>query len=546
MPPALSREDQAALEAGHTEISPRLARGLSLALVAAVAAVPVGQMLGDAMRGEAPGAVRDLRMFRDEARAALDRRPEGASRIFAVNRGLLQGIGDYETRLEEDSWLTHLLLDPVQLAMARTVGLGNENAYLGRDGWLFFRPDLDYVTGRGFLDPRILAARRLGGDAWRPPPEPDPVPAILDLHRQLADRGIALVVMPTPVKPVVAGDRFVASARPPLQNPSYANWIAALREAGVDVFDPTDLLVEQGAASYLMTDTHWSPAGLKASAEALAEQIRPHLGESDEIAWVRESTPWDARGDIAGMLPDGLFPTEAAVLDRVTGPDGGPWTPDRFAEVLLLGDSFTNIYSLEGLGWGTSAGLAEQLAYGLRRPVDRIAQNDAGSNATRRLLARELARGTDRLAGKRVVVWQFAVRELAFGDWPAISLELGPPPPTAFLDLDPDARVEVTAVVREATSVPRPGTVPYRDHIRSLHLQELRDPDGEAVASDAVVFVRSMTDNVWTEAAAWRRGQTVSLSLRPWTDVETELDGLNRSELDDVELTLQPILWGEP
>ena len=49
--------------------------------------------------------------------------------------------------------------------------------------------------------------------------------------------------------------------------------------------------------------------------------------------------------------------------------------------------------------------------------VDVIAQNDSGAFATRQALARELAGGEDRLAGKRVVVWEFASRELAVGDW---------------------------------------------------------------------------------------------------------------------------------
>jgi alginate O-acetyltransferase complex protein AlgJ len=70
------------------------------------------------------------------------------------------------------------------------------------------------------------------------------------------------------------------------------------------------------------------------------------------------------------------------------------------------------------LGWGTSAGFAEQLSYALRRPVDRLVQNDQGAFATREMLRRE----PDRLDGKRVVVYQFAVRELAFGDWKVIPL----------------------------------------------------------------------------------------------------------------------------
>ena len=49
----------------------------------------------------------------------------------------------------------------------------------------------------------------------------------------------------------------------------------------------------------------------------------------------------------------------------------------------------------------------------LRRPVDRLAQNDDAAFATRALLARD----PGRLEGKRVVIYQFAARELASGDW---------------------------------------------------------------------------------------------------------------------------------
>ena len=93
------------------------------------------------------------------------------------------------------------------------------------------------------------------------------------------------------------------------------------------------------------------------------------------------------------------------------------WQPDPTAEILLLGDSFANIYSLEALGWGTAAGLTEQLSLRLGRPLDALRQNDAGSYATRQLLAAQRQQGRDRLAGKRLVIYQFASRELAIGDW---------------------------------------------------------------------------------------------------------------------------------
>jgi alginate O-acetyltransferase complex protein AlgJ len=114
-------------------------------------------------------------------------------------------------------------------------------------------------------------------------------------------------------------------------------------------------------------------------------------------------------------LADGAtaFEPETVWLRRVLQPDGSPWRSSRDADVLLLGDSFSNIYSLESMAWGTSAGFAEHLSLALQRPVDRLVQNDEGAFATRAMVQRDPAR----LEGKRVVIYQFAVRELAQGDW---------------------------------------------------------------------------------------------------------------------------------
>jgi alginate O-acetyltransferase complex protein AlgJ len=129
-------------------------------------------------------------------------------------------------------------------------------------------------------------------------------------------------------------------------------------------------------------------------------------------------------------LPDdqALFLPQSVTVEQVQDGSGAPWEPDAKADVLLLGDSFTNIFTLEGMGWGVSAGLGPQLALALRRPLDVIAQNDSGAFATRQALARELGAGSDRLAGKRVVVWQFASRELSVGDWKLMDYTLSTTP----------------------------------------------------------------------------------------------------------------------
>ena len=125
-------------------------------------------------------------------------------------------------------------------------------------------------------------------------------------------------------------------------------------------------------------------------------------------------------GDIVAMLKlpatSRLYPREAVTIHPVLRPDGKPWSADSRADVLVLGDSFFNIFSLEGMGWGASAGFVEQLSHALQRPIDAIIRNDAGALATRELLARNLPRSRS-FCGKRLVVWEFAVRELATGNW---------------------------------------------------------------------------------------------------------------------------------
>src|SRR5262249_1447230 len=156
------------------------------------------------------------------------------------------------------------------------------------------------------------------------------------------------------------------------------------------------------------------------------------------------------------------------------------WRPTPTSELLVLGDSFANIYSFPAMGWGEAAGLVEQLSFHLQRPVDGILRNDAGAFATRQILSRELARGNDRLSGKQLVIWQFAMRELAFGDWKLLGMDLGQPAPRHFLLPTRGKSVTVSGVIDSISSAPKPGSVPYKDHIVALHLTELEPGSGLA------------------------------------------------------------------
>jgi alginate O-acetyltransferase complex protein AlgJ len=350
--------------------------------------------------------------------------------LVEANRRLLARLGAFEAALEDQSAIGRALRPPTQRVLSGWLGAGNERVYVGRDGWLFYRPDVEYVTGRGFLDGDVRARRVAAASEYEVPPQPDPRPAILRFKRDLEARGIALVIVPTPVKPAVHPERLargLTNDGRPLQNASYPALVDELRREGVLVFDPADAIARARSAeapAYLATDTHWRPETMQRVAEALAAFVQeqtalPALAPAGYAAERREARQ---TGDTAAMLdlPEGqsLYPPERVALRFIVDRDGNPWRSSRDADVLLLGDSFTNIYSLATMGWGEAAGLGEQLSFAWQRPVDRIIQNDQGAHATRALLARE----PDRLAGTRVVIWQFAARELAFGDWEVIEM----------------------------------------------------------------------------------------------------------------------------
>ena len=93
-------------------------------------------------------------------------------------------------------------------------------------------------------------------------------------------------------------------------------------------------------------------------------------------------------GDLVDLLelPKGqrLYPPQTVTIHRVINPgDGQPWRPRAEADVLLLGDSFSNIYGTPDLDWGEAAGFPAQLARFLNRDVDAIARSGSGATATR-------------------------------------------------------------------------------------------------------------------------------------------------------------------
>ncbi len=342
---------------------------------------------------------------------ALELRTTGKSKLRSLFREFPSraSLHQFEEELSVDSVLAGKARQIYQTLLCRAVDRGNEKIILGKDGFLFFRKEVDMATGPGFLG-RRLAGRRGTGDAREAQRNSDPVAAIVDYERQLGARGIRLLFVPLPVKPFIYPEKvwpgYPASAGP-AGNRDREAFRSALTRAGVEVLDPTDDLWAAKAEGelFLKADTHWTPRGMEIVARRIALRLSPLLGPPSTVP---ASVPRTVRhdGDLLRMIEvlpgSGLFPPQTVEIQEVGLPGSGE------ARVLLLGDSFTNIYSRKELEWGERAGLGEQLLRLSGVPVDILALNGGGATGVRELLSRKPAL----LRNKQVVVWACSVRDL--------------------------------------------------------------------------------------------------------------------------------------
>lgn len=536
-----SREETALREAGVTSVSARLSMFLTAAFLLSICCVAVPCLLdGSSLH---PLFVTSKSVPADFLAApATDvglPAPWSMSgvltRLVATNATLKQRLKTFEQSLGEVSPLTRRMLPWLQAFSCRFLGRGNEKVYIGREGWLFYRPDVDHLLGDGFLK------RRPGGEERAS----DPMPALIRFKEDLAARGIGLLVIPVPSKAAIApfflSSKFL-STEAPLENPSYPVFLRQLASHGIDVLDlciPLSRMTTGDAAPcYLKTDTHWTPDGMEHAADLAARRIRETTGHSsgDQVAF-QPARPVEVtnRGDLAAMLklPENapIYPRESVTIRPVIGPDGKPWKPAPSSGVLVLGDSFARIYSGADLGWGTSAGFAEQLSRFLQRPVDLLAINAGGASATRQALARS----PERLRGVKTVVYEFAMRELTSGDWRIIPIphESSAKPASSH----GPAVIEGTIVGLTAP----PASSPYRDVITSLHLKDVRG----AGKGEVLVFVYGVRNRLQTGASLLHPGDRVFLRVVPWETKEAELGSIQRIEPAGPAADLEEIYWSD-
>ncbi len=429
-----------------------------------------------------------------------------------------QALRDFETLLEERSPLRQWARGSLGTVLERAFRRGNKRVVFGDSRWMFYRDGIRWVTAPAFDSERARRLLDLEEES-----DGGPVAVIHDFRRQLAERGIELVVVPVPTKATLHPERLGVSktGREAPNNPALAGFLRSLKDGGVTVVDVTAAMLgvkrEQISSAFLPRDTHWTPAAMAAAARFVGEEIERlgllQNGELPRAEFDHRAVAFLAAGDLIAMTEGGakLYePMEFELRQVIATEDGRRPIVERGAAVLLLGDSLTNVFSDERLEMGRRGGFGEHLAAALGLPIEVIAM--AGGGATR--VRQTLARQPHRLASKRLVIWQFSQRDLLFarGGWrkvtlPSLLQSTGETPAVHEVELSTVARVDAL------TRLP-----PDLDYADCMIVLRYRYVDGDSPGDEDLFHVAHWGLRDWkrTEAASFTEGELRDLRLVPF------------------------------
>lgn len=522
-------EDRYQAELLSTDVDRSTARVMTWAFVVMLFTVSLSQALVEISKHQMPQA---LDVFRP---AALR---------LVVSREYPKA---FEAALETASVAKAFFQPRLQSMLTGRLRFGNDKVVVGRGGWLFYQPGVDYLAGPDITDPAYIAltGKKLIDKQGERDPHPDARAAILAFNRDCEAAGIHLVLLPVPEKAMLQPGQLTARmaiGQPvsPPNNRGYARFVAELRAQGVDVFDPTPSVIGPADIRYLVQDTHWTPEFMDTVAAGLARHVdrdrEPAAGQKVHGGFEFRAARASRVGDLVDTLKlpgnQRLYEPQSVTIQQVIDSrTGRPWERGPTADVLLLGDSFTNIYSQPALGWGESGGFAEHLSYHLGRSIDVIAFNGAGASATREELARR-AQAPDQAGIRRtkVIVYEFAMRFLMGENWRPIPFKMAAVEPAPSAAAAPDGSISVVALITQTSKVPAPGTAPYKDCLTYVKLHIERVESGRLDAPDVIGAFWAMRDNTWLPAATYAAGDRLRLNMVPIEQADARTQALQRAD----------------
>ncbi len=516
--PTLASEQVSQKELASTSISPHTAKVFVLSFCAALLIPALAQF----------GQMKELPTLQ-----------------FPPTRESLQALS---ISLDEASLLKQSIQPKLQEILTRFGGFGNEKVTIGRDGWLYYSPGLRFVFGQPFLDPAYLRAKAKAmiDKNVVATAHPDPLPAFQQLAEDCRRLNIQLLLVPVPDKGMV----LRSSDRAVLQNADYHRFQQAVLSNGADVLPMDQLMNGADGPLYLRQDTHWTPRFMDLVARGIADRLQASKHGGPPL-YRLQSRSASSFGDLVAMLKlpadQKLYPPETVQIEQVEPIVQVTDEP----EILLLGDSFTNIYSSATLAWGQNAGLGEHLAYHLNAPVDVIAMNGGGATVRQELVR---AARAGRLSKTRILVYEFAIRDLYLEDWPPLPLgdvphrQLPRAPekpkvaePAKIISeekkpvskSDDSEELTVAGTITQMSRAINPNSAPYEDALLFCKLKVDRVESGSYSKPDAIIVFLAMRNRVLQVGAHHSVGDTVRMKLIRLKSTPTAVRNMQRS--DDTE-----------
>jgi alginate O-acetyltransferase complex protein AlgJ len=318
-------------------------------------------------------------------------------------------------------------------SLARSAEQKGNMTVPGKEGWLFFGPELRFLSAGPFWGKAAAKVSK----ATRPE-FADPLPAIVDFSRQLKTMGIELLMVPVPPKSVIYPD-FLSEAlpisreKPPERIDSETQaFYQLLRKEGIQVLDLTTSFLanrfHRDGALFCQQDTHWSGNGTVLAARKIYEEIqgRAWLKAVPRATYQAGWKTLPIEGDLWKALGDKQPSREVLRVRQVgTGSTEAMKSiiPDRKSPVLLVGDSHNLVFHAGEDMHARDAGLPDQLALELGFPVDLAGVRGSGATPARVNLLRRAQRDPDYWKTKKIVIWCFAAREFTQSDgWRKVPL----------------------------------------------------------------------------------------------------------------------------
>ncbi|MDH4413405.1 MAG: hypothetical protein QE484_08870 [Rhizobium sp.] len=272
------------------------------------------------------------------------------------------------------------------------LGAGRKGVIVGDEGWFFTSEEFKSVPTKD-ID--------------------DAVDHIAKIRDDLQARGITLVLAPLPAKSDIYAEEVPSLLRSAAMADAYGAFTAALEQRDITVADMRKALLaaKPFGEVFLKSDTHWSPAGAKAAAEAVqssAQKTGIDLPSQELTAeW---QTPVSLWGDLTKFVtsPDyaprvGLSEESVPIYRTSVSADASGtdiFGDDSSVPVMLVGTSYSANET-----WS----FADFLRQALQADVVNVAKEGLGPGVP----MMDLLAGTalDE-AMPSVIVWEFPVRYL--------------------------------------------------------------------------------------------------------------------------------------